>query len=472
MSGGFQLLLRVLAGEGVRGFSERVLGRVGEWRRDRSFSPARPGEPLAAPLLNLLGTPPWPHLGGVQLQLAQRLASERAARAVALLFPRGGRFRLEHEDAGRRRALDFGPAPPTPPILRSPELERAVREALARTGAAAVHLENPAGLPLASLLALAEAGPPWILSVHDFSLFCPRPHLVEEPRHAFCHYSTDPERCAACLAHDWPVARGFQESRRGLAHRLLVVAAAAVYPSDFLRRRHLELFPGLDPSRHRVIAPAVHLPRLPPAPALPSPPAAVRVGPDGVPGSVAGAHTHPVRAPRHVAFVGSVQVHKGALLFEQVVRRLAPLHPHVAWSVFGGGDAEILRRLRRLPGVRVHGFYRPGTLPGRLRRAGVDFALLASIWPESYSIALEECAAAEVPVLAFDLGAPGERVRALGGGALVPLEGGAAAFAERLAAFIDGREPLPPLRTAGAPPHPAAAAAACLALYHELGLKI
>jgi len=91
------------------------------------------------------------------------------------------------------------------------------------------------------------------------------------------------------------------------------------------------------------------------------------------------------------------------------------------WSAYGGGDPELLARLRRLP-VRVRGYYRSGTLPRLLRRDGVDLALLLSIVPESYNLVLDECAAAGVPVVAFDLGAVGERLRS---GQLVPLAEGA-----------------------------------------------
>jgi glycosyltransferase involved in cell wall biosynthesis len=265
----------------------------------------------------------------------------------------------------------------------------------------------------------------------------------------------DPTRCAACLRQDLQVAIGWQEERRALSRRLLAVASAIVHPSDFLRRQTLELFSEHDPGRHHVITPPFRRSHLETAVALPA---------------------HP---PRHVAFAGSVQLHKGALVFEEVVRRLAPSYPTVRWSAFGGGDATTLQRLRKLPRparVAVRGFYRPGTLPYRLRRAGVDLVLLPSIWPETYSLALEECATAGVPVLAFDLGAPADRIREQGGGLLVSLEGGAAAMAELLGEILAGRTPLPAPRAAiPSPPGGAEgtrAAADWLDLYRRLGLPL
>ena len=195
---------------------------------------------------------------------------------------------------------------------------------------------------------------------------------------------------------------GFQEERREIARQLLLAAAAVVYPSDFLRRRHLELFPGLP----RGAA------------------AGDRAGRSPAVGRRAGlARRRPVR---HVAYIGQVQPHKGALVFEEVVRRLPPdAAPDLRWSAYGGGDPELLRGLRRLPRVRVRGYYRSGSLVDRLRRDRVDLALLLSIVPESYSLALSECLAAGVPVVAFDHGAIAERIRRHGGGLLVAPEAGA-----------------------------------------------
>jgi glycosyltransferase involved in cell wall biosynthesis len=169
-----------------------------------------------------------------------------------------------------------------------------------------------------------------------------------------------------------------------------------------------------------------------------------------------------------VALVGGVQVHKGALVFEEVTRRLAD-RADLHWSAYGGGDAAILERLRRLPRMDVRGYYRSGSLPSLLRRDQVDLALLLSIVPETYSLVLTECQAAGIPVIAFDLGAPGDRIRAEGGGLLVPLESGAEGVAALLRDILEGRIPL-----SSAPPVPEISARrvaeAYIPLYRDLGL--
>src|SRR5436305_1042557 len=248
---------RVLRAEGLPALRDRLSDRWREHSRRLSFRAA--GSPLslpASPVLNLLSTAPTPRLGGLQAQLLHRLENEGEHRPLALLYPEPGAWRLEVAAAGRRLSLTLaGGAPLSPVALADPAFERAVLRAAGEVGARALHVEGLAALPLASLLALHRQGLALVLSVHDFSLFCPRPHLLESPELRFCGYSRNRERCARCLAVDWPVPPGFQEERRQLARELLTAAAAGVYPSDFLRRRHLELFPGLAAERQRVVEP-------------------------------------------------------------------------------------------------------------------------------------------------------------------------------------------------------------------------
>jgi glycosyltransferase involved in cell wall biosynthesis len=71
-------------------------------------------------------------------------------------------------------------------------------------------------------------------------------------------------------------------------------------------------------------------------------------------------------------------------------------------------------------------------------------ALLLSPTPESYGLTLDECWAAEVPVLALDHGAPAERIREMGGGVLVSPEIDASALRGEIQRFLECRCPGPP----------------------------
>lgn len=287
----------------------------------------------------------------------------------------------------------------------------ALRWGLEQSGAAALHCEGMAGLSGDVVGALAGEGVRLVISLHDLSLFA---NESDEPR-----------------------------KREGAA-TLLRSAEAVVFPSLFLRDAHLEWLGGLAPERVRVIEPG-------------TPPAPYARIPDAVTSGV-----------RHVAWVGAVHAQKGALVFEDVVRRLQESHTTLRLTALGGGDAGLLARFRALPRLTVRGYYRAGSLPEHLRRMGVDLALLLSVAPEAYGLTLDECWRAGVPAIAFDHGAMAERIRRLGGGLLVDPAEGAEGIVRAIRRAMDG--PPPAVPGPDRLPHPAQAARAHLALYRDLGL--
>ncbi len=255
------LAARLVRAEGLRSSLERWRERRSETTRRLKYE-QRTLEEASALLgagetLNVLPFPFRSGLGGVPIALAARLERERALRPVALLSHEAPGWRLEIAHRGHFVAVDLGGeswrALTQRPTAADAAILRTVAEALRIR---VLHLESLAGLQLAGLASLCEPRAV-VLSAHDFALFCRRPNLLEEPSGRFCGFSRDAHRCLRCLAVDDPGAT-FAETaeRRESASSLLGSAAAIVHVSDFTRRSHLDLFPGLDPGRHRVIPPA------------------------------------------------------------------------------------------------------------------------------------------------------------------------------------------------------------------------
>lgn len=311
-------------------------------------------------------------------------------------------------------------------LLARLRAERAMRNVALQTAlpadARAVHLEGTSGVDFAALLRLRV---PLVVSVHDFSLFCARPHLLEQPHERFCFYSRDLDRCARCLpSHD-------QARHRELARELLQSARAVIFSSQFLRDMHRELF------------------------ALP------QLGGEVIEVAVSGRAVDGNGERRGVAFVGSVKPHKGSRLLPEIARMLAARG--IDLHVFGGGE---LAPLHNISNVRVHGYYRHATLPSLLARRRIGLVLLPSIWPETYGIVLSEAWLGGSAVAAFDLGALAQRIREHGGGWLVPLESGAAGLVEIVDRWRSGEAVTVPR----AVQWPDDAARAHVALYRRLGL--
>jgi glycosyltransferase involved in cell wall biosynthesis len=353
-------VIRVIRGEGMASALRRAEERVAE-----GFENLTTRSSSDAAILNFAPGGTGARAGGVAVQLRARLRKERALRAVA------------------------------------------VSDSLPDGDARAIHLEGTSGVPMAAVLRLIAGGVPVVVSVHDFSLFCPLTELLEQP-----------------------IDRIRPDSQRfDLARRLLESARGVIFPSRFLLEKHRGLF---------------SLPNL--------------AGEVIEPGSVAPAIRHQAGAAhRGIAFAGAVQRHKGAHLLPELARAIGQdLH------VFGGGDPDLLRALRRVPNAIVHGYYRAGTLPSVLARHGIGLVVLLSIVPEAFSLTLSEAWLAGASVVAFDIGAIAERVRRDGGGRLAPLETGAAGLIE-----IIGQ---PSVSTPTTIPTPEGAARAHVALYRKWGL--
>ncbi|MET0555244.1 MAG: glycosyltransferase [Vicinamibacteria bacterium] len=430
--------LRVLRGEGARSAVARTLDRLDEWRDARRPAAAAPGALGRADVLDVLAMPAAARLGGVPLQLRDRLRHESRERATVLLAPDGAAFRLEHRAGGARRRLSWPAARPGGPVLEDPAFEAAVARGLAESGARLLHFEGVAGVPPASALRAAAAGR-LVVSVHDLAPFCPRPHLWEATASRFCGFSTDENRCHACLARDFALPRGFERSWRAAMADLLARADAIVFPSPEIQGLLRAVLPSLDLSRQHVIAPGIE-----PVPVDPRPPGGV---------------------VRHAALVGAATAAKGALLLPGIARAVSDV---LRISALGGGEVEVVRAMRAEPRVEVGGYYRAGTLPRLLRARAVDVALLLSLVPESHGLTLDECWRAGVPVVAFDHGALAGRVRRHGGGVLVPLAAGPSGVAAALRELVSGARPVPAVPGAEALSTPAAAAAAHVALYRRL----
>ena len=394
------LAVGLLLDEGPRALWNRTQDRLEENKRLRRLPRLREDrgrlsidvEP--APVLNVSPLPPSPKRGGAQIQMLDRLAEEKKLRTVALAYPKDGSWWLEISGTSVAGIFAIGGED-----LVADLIQRAAN----LIGSSVVHIESLAGLPLNLVGDLEDRNLSVVLSIHDFTLFCRRPHLTESATGKFCEYCQDFDRCDACLQNVDPKLNTTQAEYRRMGAGAYKKATLVIFPSDFLQRQHRVLFPGLrGPGRDAVIAPASSRP---------------------------GSSISSSPVPSRIAFVGGVYSHKGAALIGPVMERLQSLVPDVVGFVYGNGERKLLRQLRRTKGIRIRGYYRQGELPVMLKRDRVSVAVLPSIWPEAYALVVDECLSAGVPVIAFDIGAVGDRLVDWGVGHLVPMHLGAGGLA-------------------------------------------
>jgi len=230
---------------------------------------------------------------------------------------------------------------------------------------------------------------PYSVQVHDYHWFCPRITLSGPDR----HYCGEPDLagCQACIRK-----RGsLLEERIGVAAlrersaRVLAGASAVTTPSADAAARLRRHFPGVMP---RVAAPVE-----PPYPPL------IQPSPQG---------------PRRIAVVGAIGIEKGLNVLLALARAAKADKQPLEFILVGhsDNDAALLRAGRTF----VTGHYPPEEATALIRAQRADLALLPSVVPETWSHTLTECWEAGLGVVAFDLGAPAERIRATGRGLLIP----------------------------------------------------
>lgn len=408
------LAVRLLLDEGPRALWNRTQDRLEEIKRLRRLPRLLEDRGRLSidvelpPVLNVSPLPPSPKRGGAQIQMLDRLAEEKKLRTVALAYPKDGSWWLEISGTSVGGIFAIGGEAVVADLIQ---------RAANLIGSSVVHIESLAGLPLNLVGDLEDRNLSTVLSIHDFTLFCRRPHLTESATAEFCEYCQDPDRCDACLQDVDPKLNTTQADYRRMGARAYKKATLVIFPSDFLRRQHRVLFPGLrGPGCDAVIPPTSSRP-------------------------VTSISSSPV--PSRIAFVGGLYSHKGGALIAPTMKRVREDNSKAVGFVYGNGETGLFRQLRRTKGIRIRGYYRQGELSVMLKRDRISVAVLPSIWPEAYALVVDECLSVGVPVVAFDLGAVGDRLKAWNVGDLVPLKEGASGLAESLLCSLVGDLDIP-----------------------------
>lgn len=272
-----------------------------------------------------------------------------------------------------------------------------------------------------SALSAVMAGPvPYLVSLSDFQWYCPRVKLVDERR----FYCGEPPAalCQLCVRHgsigdfadqtdlirqDLPAWLTFNE------HFLRGAAALAAPSRDTLERYRTRL--GISDGR---LVPPAHDAVQPASPG----PSRRRI-----------LRTSMLR----IAVVGAIGDHEGYEGIERLLEHATRVGSPVRLRFVGSTRDDI--KLSRFPEIDITGRGEAGGLGRQLDAYRPDFVLLPTVWPEPYSDALSQIAAWGHPVVAFDWGGAGERIRASGCGVLIAPTRDAAELFDSL---VDARERL------------------------------
>lgn len=236
---------------------------------------------------------------------------------------------------------------------------------------------------------IQQSCPRYYFTLHDYAPVCHRNHLVT-PEHLPCGLPRD-DACRACQRIDTDATELVDPAERRRAYgRFFKKAQAILSPSeDVLRRIERRI-----PIDHALVRPHE----------------------DGLPAVMRRAAPAGHRVLR-VATIGAIGRHKGADLLHSLALDAQARDLPIAFTIAGYScDHERMRGA----GIWESGRYDDEVEALRvLDEERIDLVLLPAIWPETFSYTLSLALAAGVPPVVFDLGAPAERLKALGEGAIL-----------------------------------------------------
>lgn len=290
-------------------------------------------------------------------------------------------------------------------------------------GISRVHFHHTMGLHPDIWTLPALLGVPHEVTLHDFFALCPRVTLLNQ-NNRFCDQPplTSCETCAQAAELPPHVEPAFSEAGGTVANwrqrnaQGLLTAQRVTAPSADTAARYQRAFPDLVVQVQAHEEPSWHFQ---PVPAC---------GPDEV---------------LRVAVIGAIGPHKGHDLLLQVARqvrdRRAPIHIYVVGPTCDN-DAYL-----DCPQITILGRYESSHLQDLLRRLRCHAALFLSNWPETYSYTLSEAWRAGLWPVVTGLGAPAERVRAMGVGSLLSTAPTADEVIERLLSLRVGQSESEPV---------------------------
>jgi GT2 family glycosyltransferase/glycosyltransferase involved in cell wall biosynthesis len=244
-----------------------------------------------------------------------------------------------------------------------------------------------------SMLGLARTfGVPYDVVVHDYAWVCPRITLVGPDK----RYCGEPggDACEACYSD---AGGSLEEDIRPAALRqrsrgVLLGAQRVVAPSADVARRLARYIPELscDVTPWELDLP---LPR----------PAAARVS----------------RLRVRVVVVGAIGIDKGYEYLLACARHVVSQRLAMEFVVVGFTCDD--KRLLETGVVHITGAYEEAEAMALILEQEAEVGFLPALWPETWSYTLSQMWQSGLDVVAFEIGAPADRIRHTGRGSLLPL---------------------------------------------------
>ncbi|TAE33374.1 MAG: glycosyltransferase [Alphaproteobacteria bacterium] len=239
-----------------------------------------------------------------------------------------------------------------------------------------------------------DLGIAYDMTLHDYFPICPRVNLIDDSG----YYCGEPAvtTCEQCVRSHYSFVGNHSVWEWRFRYAEFLGQARRVFvPSEDMHQRMMQHMPHLN------YAVRVHAERF-----------------DDVPLARTMPRMHGERL--RVAVVGALSRIKGSAVLEALVRDVAGRDCAIDYTIIGYTDNAALTK--GLPHCHVTGAYKEHEIGQYLEDVAPHLILIPSLWPETYCYALSIAWRFGIRPVVFDIGAPAERVRALGaeGGDVLP----------------------------------------------------
>lgn len=216
-----------------------------------------------------------------------------------------------------------------------------------------------------------------VVTLHDLYMICPSINKVYKDK--YCEYDSS-SNCKDCLKKRYGLGNDIIENWQKTCKNVLSKFDLRIVPSENTQKLFKAVYPELD---FEVVEHGVEV--------------------------IDVSCVKPVKANGcfNVAFVGAMAIHKGGNILKELKNK--NVGKDIKIHLFG--KSEIPALYKSNANYINHGPYTRGELPKLLIENGIDLVCIFATWPETYSYTLTECYMAHIPVLTFDLGAVGDRVK-------------------------------------------------------------
>ncbi len=239
-----------------------------------------------------------------------------------------------------------------------------------------------------------------IVTIHDYFMICPQVNLLYK-ENEYCNDRSF-NKCASCLK-----CKNIDfKLRKEKVGELLSSSISVIVPDDSVANEFRKVFPKI---KYQLIEHGIDLKD-----------SCVYHKKNG--------------RNLNVAFVGVMNYIKGAEVCKKIISQN---NKNINYHFFGVSADKFF--LNNKDNFTYYGEYVRNDIIGKLRKNDIDIVCLLTICPETFSYTMSEVLAAKIPIIGFDIGAIGNRIKKYDCGWVVPIVEGSTGVIRKLNYLANNR---------------------------------